>query len=541
MPHSKELYKFSIAIMMGITSIAHAESEINLDKFLKEFYENPTLTMDKIPIKKQVSGKTTRNPQFSSNEISSNEYLEKKDKIREKIMKNGNNNSREFSPFSAYLGNDNPQNLLDNPGIFINNINIIDSKSLASSRLPFQPWSSSYWPLSEGSITYRYSDPNIPRSDVNKYALYILEQRPADTLVNEGKADLLSPAEKYDLLMGDKNYSLTNSILNDVKSYGKFEGWEGICHGWAPAAYMYNRPIRSVKVSNPEGKQITFYPTDIKALSSLLWANLNYPSKFIGGRCNEKNPQRDANGRILSQDCFDSNPGSFHLALINQIGINKRSFVFDATYDFQVWNQPLLSYSYYYFNPQTAQSSYKSSDVMINKENFTRDKFKSYRSNNATYIVGVKTKVEYISETYPDASSKDSSNRDSIVAVEYIYDLEVDSNGKIIGGEWYQTAHPDFMWTPIGNADVSSSVVPYPNTGDYSFLNMYYNYIWNENPTRPASEWAYYSAYAAQNHTVPLENVVRNLDAWSSVDNGGVAPEQCKQPCVPNIYKWHRY
>ena len=541
MPHSKDLYKFSIAIMMGITSIAHAESEINLDKFLKEFHENPSLTMDKIPTKKQVSGNTTRNPQFSSNEISSKEYLEKKDKIREKIMKNGNNKSREFSPFSAYLGNDNPQYLIDNPGTFIDNINIIDSKNLASSRLPFQPWSSSYWPLSEGSITNRYSDPNIPRSDVNKYAKYILEQRPADTLVNEGRTDLLSPAEKYDLLMGDKNYSLTNSILNDVKSYGLFEGWEGICHGWAPAAYMYNRPIRSVKVSNPEGKQITFYPTDIKALSSLLWANLNYPSKFIGGRCNEKNPQRDANGRILSQDCFDSNPASFHLALINQIGINKRSFVFDATYDFQVWNQPLLSYSYYYFNPQTAQSSYKSSDVMINKANYTRDKFKSYRSNNATYIVGVKTKVEYISETYPDASSKDSPNRDSIVAVEYIYDLEVDSNGKIIGGEWYQTAHPDFMWTPIGNADVSSSVVPFPNTGDYNFLNMYYNYIWNENPTRPASEWAYYSAYAAQNHRVPLENVVRNLDAWSSVDNGGVAPEQCKQPCVPNIYKWHRY
>lgn len=539
MLYNKNLYKFPIAFMIGFTSFAHAESEINLNEFLKEFHENPAATMDKIPTKKQISGNISQSPQFSQKEISSKEFLTKKDQIRQKIMENSNKNSKGFSPFSEYLGNDNPQSLVDNPSTFIDNINKIDSKNIATSRLPFQPWSSSYWPLSEGSITNRYSDPNIPKSDINKYAEYILQQRPADTLVNEGNTDLLSPAEKYDLLVGDQNYSLTNSILNDVKNYGSFEGWEGICHGWAPAAYMYNRPVRSVNVANPEGKQITFYPADIKALSSLLWANLSYPSKFIGGRCNEKDPQRDANGRVLNQSCFDTNPGSFHLSLINQIGINKRSFVFDATYDFQVWNQPVVSYSYHYFNPQTGQSSNKSSAVMIKKGDYSKDKFKPYRSNNATSIVGVKTRVEYIAETWPDASSKDGPNRDSIIAVEYIYDLEVDSSGKIIGGEWYQTAHPDFIWTPISSADVSSNIVP--NSSGDNYLHMYNNYTWAENPTRPVPEWGYYSAYAALQKRVPLENIVRSLNAWSSVDNEGDAPENCKQPCIPKVYKWHRY
>lgn len=536
---SKNLFKFPIAMMLGLSSIAHADNDRKLQRFLKDFHENPKDTMNKIPEKKQLSGNSWRAPKFSRKEIYSKSYLTKKDKIRQKIIMSGNKYFRGASPFSEYYGNDNPQNLLDNPGTYVDNIRTIDTLNIASSKLPFQPWSSSYWPLLEGSITSRYSDQNKPRSNIQQYAKYILEDRPAEELVKEGKENFLSPAEKYDLLMGDKKYSLTNSILNSLKNAGKLEGWEGICHGWAPAAYMYNRPVRSIKVANPEGKNITFYPADIKALSSLLWANLSYPSKFIGGRCNEKNPPRDPNGRVLSQDCFDTNPGTFHLSLINHVGINKHGFVFDATYDFQVWNQPILSYSYSYFNPETGKTSNRSSDVMIPKESFTRDKFKSYRSNKGTNIVGVKTRIEYVSETRPDANGKDGPYRDSIVAVEYIYDLEVESNGKIIGGEWYHTAHPDFIWTPLIHSDVSTNVVP--KTENNNNIYMYHNYIWQENPTRPVPEWVFYSEYAAQHYRVPLEKIVRSLNAWASVDVNGQTPENCTQPCVPKVYQWHHY
>ncbi|APJ04067.1 peptidase [Silvanigrella aquatica] len=535
------LRKIPIAIALGIASTAQAENEINLEQFLIDFYSNPIETMNKIPPKSQIYRSQSNSPQFSQEEITSQNFIEKKDKIRSKIIRNGNKSKKRISPYSAYLGNDNPQNLIDKPENFIDNIYVIDSKNIASARLNFQPWSGSYWPLSEASIASRYTDLNRPKNDVNKYSEYILQQFPAENLVSEGKTNSLSPAEKYDLLMNDKNYTLTNSILSEVKNYGKFEGWEGICHGWAPAAYMYKRPIRSVSVANAEGKSITFYPADIKALTSLLWANLSYTSKFVGGRCNEKNPARDANGRIQSQDCFDTNPGSFHLALVNQIGINKKSFVFDATYDFQVWNQPLVSYSYYYFNPQTGQASSKSSDVMIKASDFKRDPFKSYRSQNSSFIVGVKTKVEYIGETWQDASTRDNPSRDSVVAVEYIYDLEIDTSGKIIGGEWYQTAHPDFMWTPTSNSDITTNLVPSPTNYNYEYIFKYHNYMWNENPTRPVSEWTYYSAYAAKQRRVPLENIIRNLTAWASMEHGGEAPENCKQPCVPSIYKWHNY
>ena len=33
----------------------------------------------------------------------------------------------------------------------------------------------------------------------------------------------------------------------------------------------------------------------------------------------------------------------------------------------------------------------------------------------------------------------------------YHYDLEIDKDGNVIGGEWYQRAHPDMIWKPKEN------------------------------------------------------------------------------------------
>ncbi|MES3037674.1 MAG: hypothetical protein V4736_07175, partial [Bdellovibrionota bacterium] len=36
---------------------------------------------------------------------------------------------------------------------------------------------------------------------------------------------------------------------------------------------------------------------------------------------------------------------------------------------------------------------------------------------------------------------------DSLKAVTYSYDLELDNAGNIIGGEWYTNKHPDFLYS----------------------------------------------------------------------------------------------
>src|SRR6185436_9002354 len=93
---------------------------------------------------------------------------------------------------------------------------------------------------------------------------------------------------------------------------------------------------------------LLFYPSDLKGLASLLWATTDPPSRGVGGRCEDTNPKKDRNGRVISPACFDSNPGTWHLAVVNQIGVAKRSMVIDATYDFEVWNQPVYGYRYRY-------------------------------------------------------------------------------------------------------------------------------------------------------------------------------------------------
>jgi hypothetical protein len=134
---------------------------------------------------------------------------------------------------------------------------------------------------------------------------------------------------------------------------------------------------------------------------------------------------------------------------VNQLGVNKRSFVLDATFDYEVWNQPGFAYEYTYFNPQTGRESTRLSDAIVSKEDFTDDKFKAWRNDpRAVNFVGVRMKFTYVAETKATADKKDNKTKDRLVAVNYLYDLELDAEGNIIGGEWYHQQHPDFMYVP---------------------------------------------------------------------------------------------
>src|SRR5690606_8734048 len=87
---------------------------------------------------------------------------------------------------------------------------------------------------------------------------------------------LLSPSEKYDLLMGDESLTMTDALWLEGKrhqdAYGQVEAWMGIGYGWAAASFMLPEPVRPVDLENPDGRIIRFQPADIKALGSMLWA-----------------------------------------------------------------------------------------------------------------------------------------------------------------------------------------------------------------------------------------------------------------------------
>ena len=424
------------------------EQQINAD--LAAFAKDPKAFMNRPLPKTDAAGNPVEGATlFSQADIDSLEYIEARDTQRLHILQPG-----EVSTRAAIASNDKPANLVD--ALTYNKLSDMESAKLLKATLAESPWSDDYWGIYKGILGARYADASFPKSSDWKKNYDYVRNAPAATILASGNAtkiNALSPSEKYDALVGDANESLTKKMWAEGKSYydqnGSVEGWMGICHGWAPAAYMLARPTKSITLKTPNNVSIKFYPSDIKALASLLWANVMPATKFIGGRCNDKDPVTDAaTGRVTSANCFDTNPGAWHLAIVNQIGASKRSTVLDVTFDYEVWNQPLYAYEYRYFNPQTNNYASTLAEATISKAAFTSDKFKTYRSSQSQSMVGIRMDVSYVVETAPTHNETDSPSRDAIQQVTYYYDLELDASNNIIGGEWYTNKHPDFLWTP---------------------------------------------------------------------------------------------
>lgn len=429
----------------------------DLKTFLQEFHSNPTKVMEQTPVK-EGAGLSQQAIVIPSDAIEDNNFLDIKNQVRSNICKIVNGATvcaNELTGRAGVQYNDRAEDLIDLGSDLVKSLAEMDEKGLNRGELSVRPWSDDYWAIYKGVLAFRYADPN--KKDDSDWAIntdYVRDNK-SDLLIESGFINLLSPAEKYDLLVGDKNETLTQSMLEEGRSYyenqGEVESWMGICHGWAPAAFMLDRPTSIVNVVAADGEtMIPFYPSDIKALGSLLWAEVRTYTNFSGGRCNAKDPKRDEeSGRIIDQDCFDTNPGTWHKSVVNQIGISDRSFVIDATYDYEVWNQPVYAYSYRYFNPQSYDSSYDDYQaVAVAVEDYTKDKFKSFRDSKAKSIVGVEMRLQYIAETHPTHREYDNKNYDYVTSVTYRYDLELNEKGEIIGGEWYSNKHPDFLWVP---------------------------------------------------------------------------------------------
>lgn len=343
-------------------------------------------------------------------------------------------------------------NLVDNRLSMETNIRKMEDKNLTKGRLQERPWSDSYWPIANGSLAHRYVDSEDDFGTWKEHFDYFLAH-PTSELIEQNKLHLLSPAEKYDLLIGDTESTLTKSQWFEGKAYwderGEVESWMGLCHGWAAASFLMPRPTKTVNLKDASGRyEIPFYVSDVKALGTLLFAKGQVPTRFVGGRCNDKEPRTDAANRPVDTDCRDTNAATWHMSVVNQIGISKRSFVMDATYDYQVWNQPVVAYSYEYFNPETKKPE-AFSKAVVKLSNLSNDPYKKFRAREAKQVVGIAMTVTYMIETTP---SVDEQQEDFERSVRYLYDLELDENMKIVGGEWYNNAHPDFLWVPEKNS-----------------------------------------------------------------------------------------
>ncbi|HLT22189.1 MAG TPA: hypothetical protein VKZ84_02060 [Bacteriovoracaceae bacterium] len=372
-----------------------------------------------------------------------------------------------------YLAEDN------NP---ITNISQINAQRLHKANTKIAPWTGPYWPLKQGGIANPYMERTflsyatfIPLIDAiepyDKRKNYV-ETRFAQ--LSEKEIAKLAPSEKYDLLLGN-DLDLSNRIwdfINQWKEDMKWNyirsidlpesedgedweiekknyivaNWEGICHGWAPASGVIPKPQKTVNATLPDGRKVPFYPEDIKGLISQTWANSIIQDYVLseGLRCKRRSPKRDKygryydhipeNGEILPR-CADVHPAVMHLALVNLVGKQGRSFIIDKAATIAVANQPVKGYEFEYFDPYTGRDR-KSFNEALRAYDERLDLYRNERHHDTAFLVGVESTIIYADWGHIKKPSSRSYNKDKYSDLVSLYDLEIDKNGNIIGGQW---------------------------------------------------------------------------------------------------------
>lgn len=286
-------------------------------------------------------------------------------------------------------------------------------------------WSSDYWARNKGGINYRWNAP-MPTGFGYRSPTYVQA-----TSMTQEQLATLAPSEKWDLFNGRYSYPTTR----EVARYASPERpvWEGICDGWAGAALNHREPLPVTGI-NPDGLQIPFGSSDIKAILS--WY---YAKKYSGGYAMMG---RRCYGRFFGVErCGqDMNAGAFHVVLTNRIGLNKEGLIADIDRGAEVWNH--------------LPSSFKTT---ILAEGLAP---RPSSAPGSVSLTKVKTVVKYVwlltkNRWQPVLGTSFQRTRSQ----SYEYYLDLDEAGRIIGGEWISAIRPDFLWlerkAPVFSASFS--------------------------------------------------------------------------------------
>ena len=320
------------------------------------------------------------------------------------------------------------------------------------------PWPATYWPTYEDSTNVRWQGDGT-LSPVQKYDNAFngwevpegfLELEPYESSNCNDKSwskeyyEQLGSAASY-VSKNKGNAKARDGVDNDgdgetdeCDDRDGVETWWGLCHAWVPAAMLEQEPQRAV-----EHNGVTFEVSDIKAL---LIGQYDRPKAYmLGGRCNDKEVERDEEtGRVLNDECRDTNAGSYHVIMANFLGVMKRPVAEDRTYNYEVWNQPILEWK---VNSMDEIDLAKAHELL----KVEGDTYK-YNDKAVTFFE-VRSTSYYITES--DASTQPFTDEIStyVRTDKYHYILELDEDGLIIGGEWLGSSiksHPDFLWLPTG-------------------------------------------------------------------------------------------
>ncbi len=363
-------------------------------------------------------------------------------------------------------------NSANNPDRFRAELNYTLAELPTEGKSEHIPWPATYWPTYEDSINVRWQGKST-LSPAEKYDKAFNGWEPGEDFMSKAPYsssnckdknwdqsyyDDLGPAANW-VSRNKGNWKAHDGIDNDgdgetdeCNDRDGVETWFGLCHAWAPAALLEKEPQRAVTHNG-----IRFEVSDIKAL---LIMQYDRPAAYmIGGRCNDKEVDRDENGRITDPQCRDTNAGTWHVVMANFLGIMKRAILEDRTYDYEVWNQPVLEFKVNSMDEVTEREAMDALDVPAETEKYPyNDRAVKWFKVNATSF--------YITESQPSKEPFTDQISTYVRKDTYDYILEVDADGKIHGGEWIGASrqnHPDFLWLPTatrgGNPHIDTDLV----------------------------------------------------------------------------------
>ncbi len=366
--------------------------------------------------------------------------------------------------------------------------------SLKEGKADWDVFPSSWWPQSKNGIAQRWATDN-------------------DNYEDWSNPDEVSPAEKYDLLFNPGQEKVVEKVEHwdyrellkpedergkkhshpkirvagpatkwELENHGLYQtfahpdSWWGHCNGWASYATSekLGAPKRDIRVrldgdgkvvECKEGEEgcILFRAGDIEALMTELY--FSDSATFAGRRC-KTDPdkiERDEYGRPKDAACRDLNPGSFHIAVTGLLSRGAKhlttqeeghlAFVIDHNWDWEVWNFPLVRYQIVEQEEVDEAAAAKLVGAEDGKYVF---------NDKARKWVRIKLNYWMISDGVSSYEMRKPAQERNVsphkVTLNYV--LELDSKGKIIGGEWIEDPqttwgednkklHPDFFWMPV--------------------------------------------------------------------------------------------
>jgi hypothetical protein len=141
--------------------------------------------------------------------------------------------------------------------------------------------------------------------------------------------------------------------------------------------------------------------------------------------------------------CDDVNPGTFHVAVTNWIGIQKYPLIFDISGKEQVWNYPHWKYKI----DSRPLTKVEANNIITGSQS-TEYKF----NPSATKFRSVAMTITHSDAKASEVMTASVEAAKRYVQRSYYYVLELNDNNEIIGGEWVsesQRSHPDFIWVAL--------------------------------------------------------------------------------------------